>query len=62
MAKFRVIIEGTYEVDQESLERCYGTTDLEECAKIDAQNSPYDMLAWMDLQGMKATVVVVEGE
>jgi hypothetical protein len=56
--KFKYKVEGTYEVDDSRLLECYGTTDPIECAKIDSQNNPEDMLGLLD--SVKTQIIPVK--
>lgn len=42
--KFKLIVEHVYSVPDADLERIYSTTDPAECAAIDEQNSPSELL------------------
>lgn len=43
--RMRVVIEAEFDVPDDELMKIYGTTDPEECAKIEAGNPPRDLLA-----------------
>lgn len=49
-AVFEIVVRATYKVnaDPEHLQEVYGTTDLDEAAKVDEGNSPMELLCFVD--------------
>lgn len=58
--KFRAVIAFDYDVpdDADERTRVYGTSDPAECARIDAQNEPIELLAYANDVSMTITPVI----
>lgn len=59
-SEFEVIVKFRYRVNTNpaQLRHVFGTTDLDECAQIDAQNEPHELM-WLAESDVTMTVEVV---